>query len=319
MTEPGTQRGVTLIELLITMSIGIIIIGTIAQALALTSASYLKAESLVAMQEQADVAIGFLTEDIRHAGHWGLSGSARKIGGRSSVGDENPLSLQLPQRCSASFVLDLAHGVEPRPDTDSWQCNLSSATGSDAIAIRHASPDHVVSQPNRLQVLSGPQPVITDDGRDPTAANTPSERMNLNVRGYYIAAQSSLFPDQPVLRRLTLTALSTRPHFIDEEIAAGIERMRLAVDVDTNDDGFADETMAANDARIAQRDSDNVPVNTVLGVHVWLVVRSAESLWPQTNAQQLNVGSQQWTAPNDGRLRFVSQQYIAIAQQVHTR
>lgn len=298
------------------MSIGIIIIGTIAQALALTSSSYHKAEALVAMQEQTDVAIRFLTDDIRHAGHWGLSGSSRAILGRSTTADDNPLSLQLPQRCAPRFVLDLAQSVDPQPDPQSWRCNLNSAAGSDAIAIRHGSVQGVLGQARRLQIWSGPEGRITDDGSEARATNTPSERMNLNVRGYYIADQSSLFPDQPVLRRLTLTALSTRPHFIDEEIAIGVEVMKVAVDVDTDNDGFSDQTLTAGDPLLAQRDVDGMPVAIVLGVHVWLVVRSEQTHWRQTQPQPISLGDSEWTAPNDGRLRFSSEHYIGVANRM---
>ena len=263
MIAVRAERGLTLIELLIAMTIGIIITGTIAQALALSSAHFRRSQALAQMQEQADVALQFLAEDIRHAGHWGLAGDAALVAGRSISGDDNPLTLQQPARCSAQFALNLAHPVEVAADTARWACGLAPDTGNDSLVVRYAP-------------------------------------------------RSSRFPEQPVLRRLTLSALSTRPTFIDEEISAGVERLVLRAAVDSTGDGFADLTLSANDPRLAQFDANGAPLMPVLGIHVTMVNRSADTHWRTPAPQQLSLAGRAWMAPADGRLRFVSEQFIPV-------
>ena len=59
------QTGLTLIEIMIALGISVAIIGTMAQALALTSDGYRRAQTLSAMQEQADVALRYLRSEER--------------------------------------------------------------------------------------------------------------------------------------------------------------------------------------------------------------------------------------------------------------
>ncbi|MEL6870131.1 MAG: prepilin-type N-terminal cleavage/methylation domain-containing protein [Pseudomonadota bacterium] len=313
MIAVRAERGLTLIELLIAMTIGIIITGTIAQALALSSAHFRRSQALAQMQEQADVALQFLAEDIRHAGHWGLAGDAALVAGRSISGDDNPLTLQQPARCSAQFALNLAHPVEVAADTARWACGLAPDTGNDSLVVRYASTDTVAAQPHRLQVIASPNASrVIDNGDYPLTGPPLTELLNLHVRGYYIAPRSSLFPEQPVLRRLTLSALSTRPTFIDEEISAGVERLVLRAAVDSTGDGFADLTLSANDPRLAQFDANGAPLMPVLGIHVTMVNRSADTHWRTPAPQQLSLAGRAWMAPADGRLRFVSEQFIPV-------
>ncbi|MEL7024404.1 MAG: PilW family protein [Pseudomonadota bacterium] len=301
------QTGLTLIEIMIALGISVAIIGTMAQALALTSDGYRRAQTLSAMQEQADVALRYLASDIRMAGHWSVAGSARHIAGRSLPGDHNPASLLLPSRCDPRFVLDLAVPVDVSNSPKHWQCGIDAAANADVLVLRGLGAAHATPLPPRLQVVAAPgHGVISDSADVPPHFVGPVQRHNLAVYGYYVATESSLFPDQPVLRRLTLSSLSSRPYVVDEEIAHGIETVRFAVLVDEDGDGYADLTRQPQDPRLRQRDGDGAPLATVVGVQVWLVVRSDTAGWTEEAQQTLRLGDQTYQPPIDGYLRFVT-------------
>ncbi|MEL7312469.1 MAG: PilW family protein [Pseudomonadota bacterium] len=300
--------GFTLVELLIALGISVAIIGTIAQALALTSEGYRRAQTLSAMQEQADVALRFLANDVRMAGHWSLAGSARYIVGRSLPGNQNPSGLQLPRRCDPKFVLDLTISLGISKSPEPWGCRVDAAPNADALVLRGLGAAHATPLPPRLQVVAAPgHGAVSVDEQQLPDATGPIQRHNLTVYGYYVAQQSSLFPDQPVLRRLTLSALSSRPYIVDEEIAHGIETVRFAALVDEDGDGHADRTRHPADPELARRDGDGSPLVRVLGVQIWLVVRSDTRGWEQEAPTTFQLGDETFSPPSDGHLRFVTQ------------
>ncbi|MEO1582508.1 MAG: PilW family protein [Pseudomonadota bacterium] len=307
------QFGITLVEIMIALGIGVAITGTIAQALALTSDGYRRTETLAFMQEQADVAIRFLTEDIRMAGHWSLAGSAQNIEGRSIPGNTNPLGLALPRRCHADFVLDLGAPVLVSDTPEIWGCGANAVPLSDAIALRSLAPRVVPADSPRLQVITTPGYGLVQARLDDLSSQHPlSQRHNLSVHGYYVAARSTLFPDQPVLRRMTLSALSSRPYVLDEEIAQGIETLQIVVLVDSDADGAADMTLEPGDPRLDRRRENGISELVVLGVRFWLVVRSETGGWSNGQVRALAMGRQSYLPPDDGRLRFVASQTVWV-------
>lgn len=309
---PSRQAGLTLLELLIALGISVAIVGTIAQALALTSEGYQRTETLAEMQEQADVAFRFLADDLRMAGHWGLAHSARHVGGRSLPGQSNPRSLAVPSRCAPEFVLDLSVAIAPTDDPDSWGCNLTAASDSHAVVLRQLAGNEAAPIANRLQVVTAPgHGLLTDQGEHESMTAQPTQRHNLNVFGYYISQRSGLFPDQPVLRRLTLTAFTNRPILIDEEVAHGIEDMHLVALVDRDADGHADQNIAIDDPLLKLRDGDGFPLHRIVALRVTLLIRSRTDQWDAT-PPTLFIDEDQIEPPDDGRLRFVVTRTIRI-------
>jgi len=65
------QQGLTLIELMIAMLLGVFLIGGILQIFISTKQSYRMQENLSRLQENGRYAIDFIARDIRMAGYWG--------------------------------------------------------------------------------------------------------------------------------------------------------------------------------------------------------------------------------------------------------
>ena len=305
-------RGATLLELLVALAVGLLILGTITQSLAYSSRAFGRTEALADMQAQADLALRFLADDIRMAGHWGLAGAARHLDGRSVPGNVNPGGLPAPTRCAATFTLDLARAVTAARSIDGWGCDTRAVPESDSLVLRAAATHTRAAQPNRLQLIVQPGfgEIVSDGGALP--GTTPARRHDLAVHGYYVAPSSTAFPDQPVLRRMTLSALTSRPILIDEEIAAGVESLQVAVSVDSNGDGLVDETLHAGDPRLSLADGDGLPLLKPVSVHVWVIVRSATAGWSESTQKTLVAGDVSVTPPADGRLRFVASQTVWI-------
>ncbi|MEM8547507.1 MAG: PilW family protein [Pseudomonadota bacterium] len=312
-----TYRGFTLIEVLIGISLGALITAALAQVLALASRDYRRADVIMTLHEQAEVALRFLRQDLRLAGYWGLAGAAVRIRGRSQAGAPNPLTLAQPRRCSPELTFDLAAFVSVANSPDSWACAQPAVTDSDVLVTRFAQPDPAVATPGRLQIHAGSVDAqLLDDGQ--LVHNTqPATLHNLQVMAYYVARESALFSALPVLRRLTLSATTNGPVFIDEEVAPGVELMQLAVAVDTTADGAADTWLHAGDPNLAARNAAYRPVATPLAVKVWLVMRSTDAHWPDAPPAHYRIGDLDYRAPADGHLRIVVEQTVALRNAKH--
>ena len=312
-----TRRGFTLIEVLVGVSLGALVTAALAQVLALASRDYRRADAVVTLHEQAEVAMRFLRQDLRLAGYWGLAGSARHIRGRSEAGDPNPLTLAQPRRCSPALTFDLAAFVSIAISPDGWGCAQPAVTDSDVVVTRFARPESAAAAPGRLQIHSGPADGrLLDDGQQLLSAQ-PATLHDLQVMAYYVARESALFTALPVLRRLTLSATSNGPVFIDEEITPGVELMQLAVAVDTTADGTADTWLHPGDPNLDLRNAAHQPVATPLAVKIWLVMRSADPHWPDAPPAHYRVGDLDYRAPADGHLRIVVEQTVSLRNAKH--
>lgn len=299
------QAGMTLLELMLALTIGLIIIGAAAQVMIRHSQEFARSEALALMQEQAATALRLLTRDLEMSGFWGLASRAEIISGRSIGSNTNPNALKTPTRCTPEFVLSIAFPINPTADPQSWACGLTHAAGNDGIVIRHASADLATPQFNRLQIAAVPgQALLLDNGSTPPATALDWQHRDLQVKAYYVAPNSTLFPDQPVLKRLTLNALTTGPVLVDEEVTAGIEKLKLTFAVDTDADGYADSWVAAGDPSLTQTQTDGTPLVNTHAVEVGLIMRSDKPRWRTDTVLPIAIGGEQWIPPNDGFLRL---------------
>ncbi|MEO0616909.1 MAG: PilW family protein [Pseudomonadota bacterium] len=307
MSASYRQQGLTLVELLVAAVMGSVVLGAVAQLLVVSSRHYARTETLAQMQEQADVAIRFLRDDLRMAGHWGALRDAAAIGGSARSDDPNPSGLALPARCAPRFTTDLVIAVALHTTPDAWGCRIAARDDSHALSLRYASAEAFAPQTNRLQIVGDTETAqLTTRAQTPDAPTPGAGIRDLAVRGYYVAPASTLFPDQPVLRRMTLNALTSGPRYIDEEITPGVEAFRVAAHVDFDGDGAADTLIPANHPALARRDATGAADHPPLAVTVAVVVRSETARWRGAGAHTFEVPGASLHFPDDGFLRIAA-------------
>lgn len=72
-------RGFTLVELMVAITIGLIILGAVAQIFVISRASYNLQDDLARLQENGRFSMNFITQDLRSAGYAGCSNVNRDI------------------------------------------------------------------------------------------------------------------------------------------------------------------------------------------------------------------------------------------------
>jgi len=83
----STSRGLTLVELMVALVIGLVISIGVFEVFSATRVSYQLDEGLARAQENGRFAMEFLTQDIRHAGHLGCRRSPKIFNNLNSPGD----------------------------------------------------------------------------------------------------------------------------------------------------------------------------------------------------------------------------------------
>lgn len=306
------MQGFTLVELLVATLLGAAVIGSVAQALVHSSRSFARAEALAELQQHAHVALRYLAADIRLAGHWGALRRAADIEGRATPAGANPLGLPLPARCDSAFTTRLTVPIELGLSVDAWGCALNGRPDSDALAVRFVGAAPESPQRGRLQLAGDTRSarLVADGSAAPTGPGASVR--DLQVRGYYVAPSSTLFPGQPVLRRLTLAARTSGPLYVDEEIAPGVEYFRAAAHIDTDGDGLADERTAAGDTRLQALSAEFRPVVRTIAVDIAVVVRSDAPSWPGTGEFRAELPGGDVRLPDDGYLRLAARRTVLL-------
>jgi type IV pilus assembly protein PilW len=286
------QAGLSLIELMVSLGIGLFLIGGVITVFGKTSDLYRTNESAARVQETARYAMSTIEADLREANFWGLHNNADLIDNAApldpaSFPDPDP-AYSLPaalspyaaeiSSCGDMWAVKLAAYVEAVNDGYGLDCGPFSATvaGSDQLTIRRASIVAMndaarLASAGRIKVqTSRVQGTLFTDTNLPAGYLPPlSETHALVVHGYYVAQDSDEAAGVPSLRRKSLDANGGAPVIVDEQIVPNVEDLQVELGVDRDGDQNADFFVPA-DAAIAGGEA-------VVAMRVWLMVRAEQA------------------------------------------
>lgn len=148
------QSGFTLVELLVSTTLGLLLMAGIATLFVSTTRSYRENDLIAGMQDQARFAMATLSRDLTMAGYWGgMLGSGNllpNLENESTEDDDSsaPSGLTPAQDCGPpnepwSFYVSSAVEFRNQSSTDAistrWNCLGNVRAGTDALALRHVS------------------------------------------------------------------------------------------------------------------------------------------------------------------------------------
>lgn len=149
--QPNAQRGFSLIEMMVSATLGLLLLAGIGTLFVSTSRSYRENELIAGMQDQARFALSTLARDLAMAGYWGgLLGTANvvpNLGDAATTNDSTSATLALtpardcgPTGTAWSFALDTPLQFHNHIDSGTpWPCIGHQRAGTDAVAIRRVS------------------------------------------------------------------------------------------------------------------------------------------------------------------------------------
>ncbi len=269
--KSGTRQvGMTLIELMVAMAIGLFLIGGALYVYSQSKSIYRASDSVARLQETARFALDALEPDVRLARYWGLTAEPARVTVPAGV----------VVRCGATditaFATDFAAAVESRDDDYDLPCPAfasAARAGSDVLILRHAEPWSGGTEPaadaGRLQVqttLNRGQ--VFNDGLSPDLG-TASTRHNVVFNAYYVSDESTFESTRPALRRLTLRANGTVG---EEEVIPGVENLQVQLGMDTNRDGNVDRYVDGDHPLVTVGAPEFDPDAQLIAVRIWMLV-----------------------------------------------
>jgi type IV pilus assembly protein PilW len=290
------QLGMSLIELMVAMLIGIILIFGATQVYVNSKHAYGVNEGVARMQETARYAMAVIEPDIRLANFWGLLkepaavvGSALQTAAPGAVAPGAAANI-----CGNNFALDvvtnlqgdnngaggvfLSVGRQPGcnalldVDTNvAWP--TVPVTTADTLTVRRASAVAAAPTAGTIQVCSTRfGAILYSDGAACVVALPRRQSNNLVVNAYYIDRNSSQAAARPALRRKVLSTLGGVPVFRDQEIISGIEDMQIQFGIEPAPACPTCYTGVAT--RYVNPDFVLPPLAQIVSVRIWLLVYS---------------------------------------------
>jgi type IV pilus assembly protein PilW len=315
------QRGLTLIEFMVSITLGMLIVAAVATLIADQSATRAEVDRSGRMIENGRYAIRTLADDAQLAGYWGELNGVPTDAVLAALPD--PCLTGLADVQAASQLHIQAYNA-PAPAAVPT-CVSNQLTGTDILVVRHVDPDTSAlttgGVPDLTKLTAGQYYVQTGLNAAGTAftsalniasataatntANfslvkkdklTTANVRKMVVRIYYVAqcsvenAGSCAGADNgnpiPTLKMIELSAAAGAVAWSSPvAIAEGIEQLQIDYGVDTNDDGAPDSDNVSGGA-LTHLDTGNV---MALKIHV--VARALEKSAGFTDDKKYPLGT----------------------------
>lgn len=245
------QRGVTMVEMMVAVAIGLIVTAAIAAVFLQSRVNASQDENMARMQENARFALNLLRSELLHAdftadladGGSGINMTSSPPPTPTTDCDDsagNPWLYQLATPKNRFFYMNNVADAATAQGT--YSCiNGQFKPGTDVLAIQRllASPIDPADLPaadNAVYVRSNMKraQMFHNDGNTPPAI-TDARDWRYLARVYYVETGVN---GESTLVRENLTSSAT-PSMAREELIDGIERFHIEFGVDTDNDGVA--------------------------------------------------------------------------------
>ena len=281
--------GFTLVELMVSILIGLILLAVMGLAFLSNKQSYRAQDSSAQMQENGRYAIEVLTRDIRLAGYWG--GFEHKVDSGKIIfptGTIDPTTFGCDATNWAKMASQRIYGLNDTNNDTSVTGNYSAATcipalpNGDVIVVRHASPNtfttaelktdglYLKSDIDEMALFTGITPPT--EAKLGTPFQDPNTLQRVIANAYFlgnslvVCSDGGPTPGGPLLGLKRIGSTNATPVGPREEIIGGVEDFQVMYGVDNTNDGTADLYVNA---------SALVDWPNVVSVRIWLLLRAA--------------------------------------------
>jgi type IV pilus assembly protein PilW len=313
---PRRARGVSLIELMVALVIGLVMIGGAITVYLKARDTYTTTDATARLQENARYAIALIESDVRMANFWGLNNRADFV--KANVASA------FPTGCGANYATDAYQYLAGTNNAYSLACAASGGgarPGSDVLIVRHASATRVTPQAalvptadrDRVMIVSSRTaaeifvPKDISNGiptgyamTDPVNAPPLADTRQMIAHAYYVSQNSTGANGYPALRRKFLAA---GPTIADEELLPGVENLQFQIGVDMNGDATAD--VFVNPGAVP---SGGIPVS----VRIWLLLRAQDIDVSHVDSTAYVFADQNLAATNDQYRRMLVSKTVQL-------
>lgn len=291
MSPDASQRGLSLVELMVSMAIGLFLLAGAVTVFGKTRDLYRTNDASARLQETARYAMSTIEADLRLANNWGLMSQAELVDNGPTLDPANlpdvdpgytlPAALSgfagTISSCGPMWAVKLPAYVETNDDAYGLGCAEYGAAvaGADQFTIRRVSTQVIPAaalgaNAGRIKIQSSRIAGSLFSGTTLPAGldAASSETRALVVHGYYVDQDSDLRAGTPSLRLKELDATGGAPVILDREVVPGIEDLQIEYGADLDADQNADYFVPPGAAI--------PPGDQIVAVRIWLLVRAEQ-------------------------------------------
>lgn len=271
-TKKQSQHGLSLIELMVSMVIGLLILAALTTLFINQNKTRNELDKSNRMIDNGRYALELLSENLSLAGYYGEYGPS---GVPSSTPAPCTLATIVDASANLNVLLHHVQGYDAASEADavaSPPCGISTKTGSDILVMRRVSTASVteasVATAASLGVVSTPYMQVSNCTTDVppsykialgSTGFTTLHKKNCTASGagvgdglsdlrpfmvevYFVSPDNVAGDGIPTLKRVELDATGS---FVTTPLVEGIEFMQVDYGLDANADGAADSYIAA--------------------------------------------------------------------------
>lgn len=335
------QSGLTLIELMVSITLGLFLVAGLATLIASQSSSRAEIDKSGRMIENGRYALQTIAADVQIAGYWGEL--SKMPTAPAALPDPCSVTIAGAQNLQEAFPLHVQgyNSLTTLP-TNLAACVSNFLPGTDVLVVRHAEPDEITlaaAVAGQTYIQTG----LTSSGlvftyRIATGADASFDLLKKDgtlaslrkvlVHIYYISRCSEPVAGSctgadggtplPTLKRVELTVVGGVPVMTTVSLAEGIENMQIDYGSDTDNDGAADGDYGNGDFVNGVAAPPAVAMGVadwanVMGVKIYLVARSTDKTPGYADTKTYNLGTfGDTTATNDGYKRHAFSQAVRL-------
>ena len=331
----STQRnhaGFTLVELMISMVLGLILVMAAVSIVVSSLTQMDKTQAFSEILDNGRVAMAMMGRDVAQAGFLGeMSGQPLVAGANVTIesgavsgdcdGDGANNSTFPTAGATATFRMFWGETVS---GSNALNCITDARNGTDLIQIKRLvgreDRTNTVVESNRVYAVMNSSNAVIFNGSSTIAAPIPEngQYYEYQHRVYFVAnvaryGESSF----PVLVRETLALSSGTPVMTREEIAEGVEDLRILYGIDDNGDASVDRYATAE--QVGNDDWDQVDFARILSAQVSMLMRAvdADRSFESAGGATYNYGEKTVNSTADGiRRKVISSTFSMRNQQI---
>jgi len=261
----NSVSGFSLIELMVSMAIGMFLIAGVFSVFVNSNDSRQAVEAEVKMLDDARFALDVIAYDLRHAGLWGRLKEPDFVD-ISAVG-------AIAGECAAGWTIDVSKPVfaydDPAGVAPYASCGGSFyANGGDVVEMRYTMWQPIAALSAGTVYLNGDANQAKFHISDNTISlSSVAKNYRFVANAYYVRSWSDVAGDGiPSLHQLSLQPGTGAPVVVDNLILSGVENLQIQYGMDMNGDGSVNQYVSPGDAAMDW--------SKVVTAQVWLIVRS---------------------------------------------
>ncbi|MEK7322846.1 MAG: PilW family protein [Pseudomonadota bacterium] len=292
------QHGFTLVELLVTVTLGLLVIAGIGQIYTAAKRSYDIQTSLARLQDAGRYAVDTITQDVRRAGYWGLT-NMRAFGPPAGAAP----TAATCNNTWGSMAQQTIFGIND--STAGYACITGVGVRGDVLTARYADPQPTaVFAANALYIRTTPTQASITAGPPAGAPGPISSDHAVTAHAYYVRNSTTATCNGAAIPALIREELDANGLPQAAELVLGVEHLQFQFGIDSDGDRSVNQYVNANALALANW-------NNVVSVRFWVLARDECPETGYTNTATYAMGDINYTV-NDQYRRQLYTSTVAL-------